>query len=245
MAETARVGEQQSTEVLHDRVRAWWTSVLAGQLDQAHPIHGTKVSAKLEGDALIVSGSVPSDEDRKEIEREVEHLRGNGFKRLRNELEVEPEVEAEPGLLVQTLLSVFENEEQAGFAEGYLEGHAHVQPEAMKVIAPEGDGSAREEVRAMLPESYWEDADRALEAGRSLLVVTVDEPQAFKARELLDEETRSLETIALPPEPARNAGAIRRRLEGVVESPDALRSDSRADSAREESLREEGAIHEH
>jgi hypothetical protein len=171
-------------------------------------------------------------------------LRGNGFKSLRDELEVEPEVEAEPGLLVQTLLSLFENEEQAGFAEGYLEGHAHVHPEAMKVTAPEGDGPAREEVRAMLPESYWDDAERALEAGRSLLIVTVDEPQAFKARELLDEETRSLETIVLPPEPARDVASIRRRLEGVKEGPDALRSDRRAESVCEESLQEEGAIHE-
>jgi hypothetical protein len=30
----------------------------------------------------------------------------------------------------------------------------------------------------------------------------VDETEAFKAREVLDEDTRTLETLVLPPEPA-------------------------------------------
>jgi hypothetical protein len=240
----ARVGEQESTEVLRDRVRAWWTTVLAGQIEGAHPVHGTNISARLDGTALVVSGTVPSEEDRREIESEVEHLRGNGVDSVRNELSVEPESRAEPGLLVQTLMSVFENEEQAGFAEGYLEGHAHVKPEAMKVVAPPSEGSRRDAVRVTLPRTYWEDAEKALDAGRSLLIVTVDETEAFKARELLDEETRSLETVVLPPELAASGREAHGRLDRRPQDEVAKRVDRRAGAARERSLRGEEAVHD-
>jgi hypothetical protein len=41
-----------------------------------------------------------------------------------------------------------------------------------------------------------------LDEGRTLLVYTVDETAAFAARQLVEEETRSLSTFALPPQPA-------------------------------------------
>lgn len=240
----ARQGEQESTEVLRDRVRAWWVSVLAGQIEGAHPVQGTHVSATLDGKTLVIGGTVPSEADRTEIEQEVEHLRGNGFDDVRNELEVVPENTAEQGLLVQTLMSVFDNDEQAGFAEGYLEGHAHVKPEAMKVVAPASEDSGREAVRAVLPQPYWEDAEKALDAGRSLLIVTVDETEVFKARELLDEETRSLETIVMPPEPAEQGREQRGRLERLPQGEGATQVDQQAGAARERTLQREEALHE-
>lgn len=189
-------GAQESHEVVTDRTRAWWTTVLAGQVEQAHPVFGTHISAKVEDGVLEVTGTVPSAADEQEVRHEVERLRGKGVRDIRIELSVEPESSDEKGLLVQQLVAMFESDEQAGFARGYLESHAHVDPGSMTVIGGEAG-----QARRLLPEPYWEDAQRALEAGRSLLVVTVDETEAFRARELLDEETSSLETIVLPPEP--------------------------------------------
>lgn len=237
----AKVGEQQSLEIFHDRTRAWWTSVLAGQIEQTHPVH-TNIKAKLEGGTLIVTGTVPSEDDRDEIEREVEHLRGNGVSEIRDELTVEPEVVDEKGLLVQTLLAMFESEEQAGFAEGFLEGHANIEPDRMQVIAPEGD-SVPVATHESLPEEYWQDAERALEAGRTLLIVTVDETEAFKTRELLDEETRSLETIVLPPEAARNPTAAL-RAERAARSAPREAGYQRAQGARQAIREQENSIHE-
>jgi len=53
----------------------------------------------------------------------------------------------------------------------------------------------------MLPEDFLIDVRKAFNAGDAVLVLRVDETDAFKARELLDEETRSLWTISTPPTP--------------------------------------------
>jgi hypothetical protein len=43
---------------------------------------------------------------------------------------------------------------------------------------------------------------KALDAGNGVLIIRVDEAEAFEARDLLDEDTRSLWTMATPPVPA-------------------------------------------
>jgi hypothetical protein len=199
-------GERDSLAMARERVSAWWTSVLAGQADQSHPIQGTHVSAHVDGDTLLVRGSVPSQEDLDEIRAEVEHLAGHGVARVQVEVAVEPRNTDEKGLLRQTLVGLFENREQAGFAAGYLEGHGHVARESMLVIEPEQSGEQeRRDAVARLGAPFADDVRRRLEQGQSALVVSVDEVDAFRVRELLDEETRSLETLVLPPQPAKPA----------------------------------------
>jgi hypothetical protein len=244
MPDPGAVGEQESFEVLRDRVRAWWTQVLAGQVDQAHPVQGANLKARLDGDTLVISGTVPSEADRRQIDDEVAHLRGHGVDAVRNELKVEPRGDERPGLLVQTLIGTFETAEQAGFAEGYLQGHAHVDPQHMLVIAADADEAAHTALRAVLPEAYQEKVKQALAAGRSVLIFTVDETEAFQARELLDEETRSLQTIVLPPEPAERSHMIRA---GLRRGASTRRSEGmrRADSAKARAVSGEGRWHEH
>ncbi|GAC1447979.1 MAG: hypothetical protein PVSMB4_04390 [Ktedonobacterales bacterium] len=240
-------GAEESLEIIRDRTRAWWTSVLAGQVDQSHPVHGTEVNARVEGDTLIITGKVPAESDLHEIQREAHHLRGHGIAHIRSELQVVPETMEEKGVLVQTLLGVFETAEQAGFAAGYLEGHAHIQPDLMRVVAPDDPDGGTALLHAILPAAYWEDGERALEAGRALLIVTVDETQAFKTRELMEEETRSLRMVILPPEPARNVRTANRaaaHTEAAVGRSGSSGMNERADKARQDALRKEGAIHE-
>ena len=242
--EHERAGEQQSLEILEDRTQAWWMSVLAGQVAGSHPVHGTDIKATVDGDILTLSGRVPSEEDRRLVEAEVAHLKGQNFSAVHNELEVIPENEDEKGLLVQSIIAIFETEAQAGFAEGYLEGHIHVRPELMHVIAPQSSDAGYESLRAMVPEAYWNEAKEALEGQRALLIVTVDETEAFKTRELLEEETKSLRTLVLPPEPAGNTAPERRALDRVQQSPESEGVIARAEDARRYSLEEEKAVHE-
>ena len=54
-------------------------------------------------------------------------------------------------------------------------------------------------------QDFAADVRTALEAGNGVLIIRVDEADAFEARELLDEDTRSLWTMATPPVPARAA----------------------------------------
>ena len=93
---------------------------------------------------------------------------------------------------------MFESPDAAAFAQSYLTEHVHVHPERLAVFdASAPDAAAR--IAASLPAAYHDDAQQALAAGRSVLIVTVDETEAFKTRELLDEETRSLKTVVVPP----------------------------------------------
>ncbi len=238
VADKQEVTEAESREILQTRIQAWWLSVLAGQVEGAHPVQGTTLKARVEGNTLILSGTVLSEADRQEIEAEVEHLRQHGVSAIRDELKVVPEVTDEPGLLAQTLIATFETAEQAGYAEGHLEGHAHVRPGLMKVIGPGGA------VRAVLPEAYWEGAEQALAAGRAILVVTVDETEAFKTRELLDEETQSLETLVLPPEPANTLDPTQQAL-GEAAPPERTKpADEQAETGRQSARQQEGSVHD-
>jgi hypothetical protein len=199
--------EQSSRETLHDRTRAWWSTVLVGQLNGSHPVHGTDISAALEGDTLVITGMVPTAQDRSDIEAEVAHLEGKGFTTLQNDLVLSGGTDDHAGLLTQTLFAVFESAEKAAFAQSYLVEHAHVHPERL-VVFDAAATDAAQRIAASLPDAYHDDAQQALAAGRSLLIVTVDETEAFKTRELLDEETRSLETIVLPPAAAAGWQAV-------------------------------------
>jgi len=199
--------EPSSRETLHDRARAWWSTVLVGQLNGSHPVHGTAVHAVLRVDTLVITGAVATAQDRIDIEAEVAYFRDKGFTTLQNDLVVSGGTADLAGLLTQTLFAVFESAEAAAFAQSYLVEHAGVHPEQLVVF----DGSAHDaalQIAASLPEAFREDGQRALDSGRSLLIVTVDETEAFKARELLDEETRSLETVVLPPAAASGSQAV-------------------------------------
>jgi hypothetical protein len=196
-------GENASLKMIGERVGAWWTSVIAGQADQSHPIQGTKIAAKIEGDTLVVRGKVPTQADLEEIRAEVEHLAGHGVAHVRVEVAVEEEGTQQKGLLRQTLVGAFETEELAGFAAGYLEGHAHVAREAMLIVEADGNDAPKDRAALdYLGPPYADQVRATLDAGRSVLIVSVDEVDAFRVRELLDEETRSLETLVLPPQPA-------------------------------------------
>jgi hypothetical protein len=83
-------GERESREALRDRIYAWWLAAVAGQVDQSHPTHGTNLSTYVESDTLVISGSVPSERELREIEGETQHLIGHGVAHIRNALRVVP-----------------------------------------------------------------------------------------------------------------------------------------------------------
>jgi hypothetical protein len=56
-----------------------------------------------------------------------------------------------------------------------------------------------DELSRFVPEDFLKDARKAIDAGDAPLMIRVDETEAFKVRELLEEETRSQWTIGLPP----------------------------------------------
>ncbi|MHB8377412.1 MAG: hypothetical protein ACYDEB_10720 [Dehalococcoidia bacterium] len=197
--------ERAADEGVRESVRVWWGAVLAGHVDQGHPVR-SRVSAEVKGEVLHLHGCVTSGEERQELIDEAAHLKGRGISEVQDNLVVQAETEDRVGVLVQTIVAVYENGAQAQAAADALFAHGHTPRGLMKVVLPDCDRVA-EGLHAVLPEPNWSDADQALDAGRSLLVVVVDETAAFSARELLDEETHSLRTLIAPPELAANLSA--------------------------------------
>jgi hypothetical protein len=200
MAETER--DQAAHESAQGSVRAWWSAVLAGHVDQAHPVRNG-VSAEVKGEVLHLNGSVTSNEERQELLEEASQLKGRGVSEVHDNLVVQAGTEDRVGVLVQAIVAVYENGEQAQAAADALFAHLHTARGMMKVVTPDCDRVA-EGLHAVLPEPNWSDADQALDAGRSLLIVVADETAAFSVRELLDEETHSLRIVIAPPEPGAN-----------------------------------------
>jgi hypothetical protein len=230
-------GEADSLRTTGQRVGAWWASLIAGQVEQSHPIHGSKISAKVEGDTLVVRGKLPSEDDLAELRAELEHIAGHGVAHVRIEVTVDQAGTQQRGLLRQTLIGVFETAELAGFAAGYLEGHAQVPREAMLLVEADSDDAPKD--RAALDDlgpPFTDQARALLDNGRSLLIVSVDEVDAFRVRELLDEETRSLETLVLPPQTASSQRSALNEDAAPADNPAAKR-------AQQQALREESRTH--
>jgi hypothetical protein len=175
-------------------VDAWWASVLAGDVYDPHPIH-RDVKVHLHGGTLHLSGELDSTRDRDELVSQARQRIGHGIDRVDvSSLKVASRQE-KPGILEQTLISAFPGRAAAEYARDFVLEHSRVVPKQSEILET-GNG---QKLRTLLPEDFARDALKAIEDGRSLLILRVDETEAFKVRELLDEDTRSEWTVALPP----------------------------------------------
>src|ERR1700694_2573137 len=176
-------------------VDAWWASVLAGDIYQPHPVHGT-LKAKLDGGRLRLIGELESQDDRDELVGQARQRIGHGIDRVDvSRLKVADHKE-KPGILHQTLISAFPNREAAEFARAFVLKHSRVAPEQDEIV----DSTHADKLRDLIPDEFITDASKALDAGEALLILRIDETAAFRVRELLEEDTRSEWTVAVPPQ---------------------------------------------
>jgi hypothetical protein len=187
--------DNEAFDPLQARTEAWWAGLIAGQADQPHPVHGPDLEARLTDGVLTLKGTVAQPADIDVLLAQARRFEGRYITKIDNQLSVAENGE-KPGRLVQTLISTYESPEQARFAAEFLRDHLHDALVGLHLVEP------GQSVSELLPEDYWMEAEEALDEGRTLLVYTVDETAAFAARQLVEEETRSLSTFALPPQPA-------------------------------------------
>jgi Mn2+/Fe2+ NRAMP family transporter len=109
---------------------------------------------------------------------------------------------AEPGVADQTLVAAFPSREAAEKASAGV-------PSRQRVIV---DSRQRGDLRRYLPRDLVHRAHETLEHGGAILVLSVDETAAFRAREVLEEDSPSTWTVALPPRPRSRRIAAGRRL---------------------------------
>jgi len=177
-----------------ERIKSWWADVLAGQVDEPHPVHGADVLVSFKGGGLHLSGELPSEEDKAALLKEAEQNVGRAIDGVHAKHLTIANRKEKPGILDQTLIAAFPNREVAEFARRYLESRG-IKAKLMEIL----DRGAEDKARRRLPEYFAKRTEEALKAGRGVLIVRVDETSAFKVRELLDEETRSIWTLAMPP----------------------------------------------
>ena len=181
------------------RIKSWWADVLAGQLDEPHPIHGADVDVAFKGGVLRLSGELESEDDKQSLLKEAREYVGKGVDEIDAKHLIVAKRNEKPDILEQTLIAAFANPAVAEYARTYLIERGHVEPERVEILDPRQEAKAHE----LLPEAFGSDVQKAFKAGQAVLILRVDETAAFKVRELLDEETRSIWTIATPPAPRR------------------------------------------
>ena len=176
-------------------IDAWWATVLAGDVSEAHPVFGD-VRVQLRGGLLRLSGELESDADRNELIRQARQRIGHGIDSVDVSGLTTANRRERPGILEQTLISAFPSRDAAEFARDFVIRHSRVVPKLSEIIDPSQAGK----LRALMPDDFVLDARKALVGGHALLILTVDETDAFRVRELLDEDTRSEWTMGAPPQ---------------------------------------------
>jgi hypothetical protein len=101
------------------------------------------------------------------------------------------------GILDQTIIAAFASPALAEHARKSLRARGRLNPKELVVVK-----SARDPVLNRIGE-FAVDVRKALADGKGIVMVRIDELDAFEARELLDEDMRSLWTVGTPPVPAR------------------------------------------
>jgi hypothetical protein len=183
------------------QVDDWWASVLAGDVSEPHPVYGG-LRAHIDGGRLRLSGELDSQDEHDQLVRQARERIGRGIDRLDlSRLTVAGKKE-KPGILHQTLMSAFPSLAASEFGRAFVLKHTRVRPLQAEVV----DSAHADRLAALLPEEFIRDAGKALDKGGAVLILRVDETAAFRVRELLEEETRSEWTIAVPPQLYRRGG---------------------------------------
>src|SRR5947208_2817215 len=119
---------------LGPRIDAWWDTVLAGETDEPHPIHGDEVSVRLRDGRLELSGELDTERDRDELVKQALARTGRGFREVdAADLRVADQTE-KPGILDQTLVAAFSDRATAELARKLVLEHSHAAPKKETII---------------------------------------------------------------------------------------------------------------
>lgn len=182
-------------------IDAWWNAVLAGGVDEPHPVHGDDLMVSIRHGVLRLVGALPAEEDKTELLSQARDFVGHGIDKVDARHLKVVKREDKPGILEQTLIAAFPNRAVAELTRNYLVDVRRLKAKQLEIL----DRGQEDRARQTLPEDFLGDIQKALKAGEAILVVRVDEIDAFKLREMLAEDTRSHWTVVAPPTPMASA----------------------------------------
>lgn len=179
-------------------IDAWFDAVLAGEADEPHPTYGDRLNVKFTDGLMTLSGELETKRDRDEMLRQARRRIGHGLRAIdAHKLRVAERLERR-GVLDQTLIAAFGEADVAELVRNFVIQRSGTKPKLQEVVK----AGEVNKLRRLLPAEYVEDAQKALEKNEALLILCVDETDAFGVRKLLEEDARSSWTIALPPQVA-------------------------------------------
>ena len=194
--------DEQTEHGVPEHVLSWWIALLEGEAEGSHPLFGNALQARLEEQTLVVSGALPSEAGRRDLDRELRQLAEHRGIAVRNETRVAPDGTEASGLLEQTLVAVYAQELHAKLAIEQVQRNPLLGTVRIRLLQLDGDNATdggEAAARRHVASSYRDEVRQALEAGQAVVVATADETDTFALRQLLDEETRSLQVLVMPP----------------------------------------------
>ena len=170
--------------------------MLAGEADEPHPIHGDRLIVRLDDGTLKVSGEVQTSRDRDELLKQARARVGRGINEVDSSALGVVGAKEKAGVLEQVLVAAFPNQETAELALKFVLERSRTAPRQKVILTSSG----RRPRLKSIPEGFDADVRTYLDKGRAVLVLRVDETEAYRVRGLLEEDTRSLWTVAAPPQ---------------------------------------------
>jgi hypothetical protein len=183
-------------EPAQELINAWFDAVLAGEADEPHPLYGDRVKVKFADGLMTLSGELDSKRDRDELVGQARQRISNGLRAVdASNLRVAERPERR-GVLEQTLIAAFDEPDVVDLVRNFVAQRSSRKPMVQQIV----QAGEVDRLRQLLPEAFVQEAQKALEKHKALLILRVDETDAFDVRRLLEEDTRSTWTIAVPPE---------------------------------------------
>ena len=185
--------------VLEAPVRSWWLGLVAGRTGEPHPI-SPDVRGVIEEGKVTLTGTVENEAELSALRDELKEFRGELFETVDDQVTVKPDDSDVSGILSQTIVALFKERPPAQFAVEFLREHAGIQTSAVQVFEAAEIAAGESE---LLPVTQQEELVSLGGEGCCFLFATVDEPEAFRVRQLLDEDCGSTATLVLPPTATR------------------------------------------
>ncbi len=179
--------------------RNWWISTLLGQGAAAHPVFGRDVQVDVDGDVVTLTGSVETEEERQEFEREAYAID------IVRDVVNRVAVSGSPAPYHrQTVLAIFADEDAARLAQQAASSWTYHDDEPAAVFCRREEAQQHLIEQALAADLSPEDVQSylaALDGGKVLLGDSVPEDDALRIVSAL-EGTRAESIRTLPPEPA-------------------------------------------
>jgi hypothetical protein len=188
----------------NEEIKEWWKKTLLKQSTSAHPLFGNDVDVDVEGNVVILNGTVEDADQIDEIEREARSI--DGVEAVVNHLTVAPNGE-EP-YHMQTVIAIFDDPEEAKLAcQAVSDAQIH-SGSSPQILRDNDRDKKRLQARAEAARVGEKGVRRYLDAlrdGKAVLIDRAPEDDILRVVSALEGRRTQLLTT-LPPEPGSLEG---------------------------------------